>query len=95
MKINVEFIGLSIVSDVVGKKKLELNIRGKTVRDVIAELIRLYGEKMKDAFYDKDGNYDLMIQIALNGKSFISADKHETPLNEGDSLIFMVLLAGG
>ena len=37
----------------------------------------------------------LMIQIALNGKSFIPSDKHHTPLNEGDSLIFMMLLAGG
>ena len=95
MKINVEFLGLPTVSDAIGKKKLELNISGETVKDVIDELIRRYGKKIRDTFYDGQGNFDLMIQIALNGKSFILPDKHNTPLIEGDSLIFMLLLAGG
>ena len=95
MKINVEFLGLPMVSDVVGKKKLELEVSGNTVKDVIEKLINRYGKKVRDAFYDAQGNFDLMIQIALNGKSFIPSDKHHTPLNEGDSLIFMMLLAGG
>lgn len=36
-----------------------------------------------------------MIQTAVTGKSFIPLDKHSTPLNEGDNLTFMLLLAGG
>jgi len=80
---------------VIGKKKLELNLSGTTVEDVIDELIRQYGKRVKNDFYDKEGNFDLMIQIALNGKSFISADKHDTPLKEGDHLTLMMLLAGG
>jgi MoaD family protein len=95
MKVNVEFLGLPMVSNVVGKKKLELDISGQTVKDVIDELIKLYGKKVREAFYNQEGNFDLMIQIALNGKSFIPADKHDTPLNEGDTLMFMLLLAGG
>jgi molybdopterin converting factor small subunit len=95
MKINVEFLGLPMVSDVIGKKKLQLDISGETLKDVIDELIRRYGKKVRDAFYDQEGNFDLMIQIALNGKSFISADKQNSPLTEGDNLIFMLLLAGG
>ncbi|MEW6375662.1 MAG: MoaD/ThiS family protein [Thermodesulfobacteriota bacterium] len=95
MKINVEFLGLPMVSGVIGKKKLELDVSGETVKDVIDELIKRYGKKVRDAFYDAEGNFDLMIQIALNGKSFIPADKHHSSLKEGDSLIFMLLLAGG
>ena len=95
MKINVEFLSLPMVSNVVGKKKLELDTSGQTVEDVIDELIRRYGKKIRDAFYNGQGNFDLMIQIALNGKSFMLPDKHNTPLIEGDSLIFMLLLAGG
>jgi MoaD family protein len=95
MKINVEFLSLPMVSDVVGKKKLELEVSGNTVKDVIEELINRYGKKVRDAFYDAQGNFDLMIQIALNGKSFIPPDKHNTPFKEGDNLIFMMLLAGG
>lgn len=33
MKINIEFLGLTMVSDVVGKKKLELDISGTTVKE--------------------------------------------------------------
>jgi molybdopterin converting factor small subunit len=84
-----------MISEVLGKKKLELDIPGNTVKDVIDQLIRSYGKKVEDFFYDKEGNFDVMIQITLNGKSFIPANKHHTPLNKGDTLVFMLLLAGG
>jgi molybdopterin converting factor small subunit len=68
---------------------------GETLEDVINELITRYGEKVRDAFYNARGNFDPMIQIALNGKSFIPVDKHDTRLEDGDSIVFMILLAGG
>jgi molybdopterin converting factor small subunit len=95
MKVNVEFFGLPMVSKFVEKKKLELDISGETVKDVIDELIKRYGKKVRETFYDPEGKFDPMIQIVLNGKSFIPADKHDTPLREGDTLMFALLLAGG
>jgi len=95
MKILVEFLGFPMVSDVIGKKKMELDIPGNTVKDVIDELIRLYGRKVKEAFYDEKGRFDVTLQMTLNGKIFIPADKQHTALNEGDTLVFMLLLAGG
>ena len=95
MRITVEFLGFPIVTDVIGKKKLEFVAPGGTVKDVINELMTRHGEKVRDAFYDAQGNFDPMIQIALNGKSFIPVDKHDTPLEDGDSIVFTVLLAGG
>ena len=95
MKIHVEFLGFPTVSDVIGKKKLELEIPGNTVKNAIDELIRLYGKKVREAFYDEKGGFDVMIQIAVNGKTFIPANQHHSPLNEGDTLAFMLLLAGG
>jgi molybdopterin converting factor small subunit len=96
MKINVEFLGLPMVSDVVEKKKLQMDIFGRTVKDVMDELIKRYGKKVRDAFYDREGNFDLMIQVAINGKSFVPTEQHNAPLlKEGDNLIFMILLAGG
>ncbi len=84
-----------MVSDVMGTKKLVLDFSGETVKDVMDELIRRYGQKVRDVFYDADGHFDPMIQIALNGKSFISADRLDTALNVGDHLVFILLLAGG
>jgi molybdopterin converting factor small subunit len=96
MKINVEILGLPMISDVLGKKKLEVDIPGGTVKEVLDELIRRYGKKVRDAFYDPQGNFDMSIQTSLNGKSFIPVDEHFNPLiKEGDTVIFMMLLAGG
>jgi molybdopterin converting factor small subunit len=66
MRIIVEFLGFPIVTDVIGKKKLELVAPGETLEDVINELITRYGEKVRDAFYNARGNFDPMIQIALS-----------------------------
>lgn len=95
MKIQVEFLGIPTISDVLGKKKLELDISGTTVKDVLEELIHRYGKKVREALYDPQGNFDSMIQVSLNGKTILSPDQHHTPLNEGDSLLLMLLLAGG
>jgi MoaD family protein len=95
MRVQVEFLGLPMVSDIIGTKKVKLDFSGETVKDLMEELVRRYGKKVRDTFYDTDGHFDPMIQIALNGKSFIDANRHDTVLNEGDNLAFILLLAGG
>ena len=95
MRINVEFLGFPIVSAVVKEKRVDLDVPGNTPKDVMDQLIRIYGRKLKEAFYDEGGKLDPMIQIALNGKTLIPADQHLTPLSEGDTLTFMLLLPGG
>ena len=95
MNIHVEFLGLPMVSDVIGKKKLDVGISGRTVKDTIDELVTRYGKKVRDALFDARGNLDPLIQISLNGRVFVSPDKHDTLLKDGDSLTFMLLIAGG
>lgn len=96
MKIKVEVKGFPIVSDVIGKKTFEVDIEGPTVRDVIENLIRIYGRKVKEAFYDEGGRFDPIIQVCLNGKTFLSPEELEKPiLQDGDTLAFLLLLAGG
>lgn len=96
MKVKVEVKGFPIVSDVMGKKTVELDLEGRTVRDVVENLIGLYGKKVKEAFYDEKGRFDPIIQVALNGKTFVSPEEFEKPiLQDGDTVAFVLLLAGG
>lgn len=96
MKIKVEVKGFPTVADVMGRKTVELDMEGRTVRDVIENLIGLYGRKVKEAFYDEKGRFDPIIQVALNGKTFVSPEELEKPLlREGDTVAFLLLLAGG
>jgi molybdopterin converting factor small subunit len=95
MKVKIEIVGVPMLSDVIGKKKFELDVPGTTVKALLEELIRTYGVKVRKALYGDKGGFDPMIQIALNGEKWISPDRHDTMLHEGDTLIFMILLAGG
>lgn len=95
MKVKIEIVGVPMLSDVIGKKKFELEVPGKTVKDLIEELIGKYGGKVRNVLYGEKGTFDPMIQIALNGEKWIPADRHDTTLRDGDTLIFMILLAGG
>jgi molybdopterin converting factor small subunit len=95
MKVRIEIVGVPMLSDVIGKKKFELDIPGRTVKELIEELIRTYGPKVRKVLYGEKETFDPMIQIALNGEKWIAADRHDTTLSEGDTLIFMILLAGG
>lgn len=96
MKITVELKGFPTLSDGIGKKTLDLDIEGRTVHEVIENLIRVHGKKAREAFYDEKGRFDPIIQVALNGKTFISVEEFEKPLlQEGDTVAFLLLLAGG
>jgi molybdopterin converting factor small subunit len=95
MRIHVEFLGFPMVSDVLGTKKMDLDIPGDSVKNVIDELIRRYGKKVEQAFYDDKGRLDVTLQMTLNGKTLISADQLRASLKDGDTLTFVLLLAGG
>ncbi len=95
MKVRIEIVGVPMLSDVIGMKKFELDVPGKSVKDLLEELTRKYGVKVRKVLYDEKGAFDPMIQIAVNGEKWIPADRHDTTLNDGDTLIFMILLAGG
>jgi len=95
MKVRIEIVGVPMLSDIIGMKKFELDVPGKTVKDLLEELTRKYGVKVRKVLYDEKGAFDPMIQIAVNGEKWIPADRHDTTLSDGDTLIFMILLAGG
>jgi MoaD family protein len=95
MKVRIEIVGVPMLSDVIGMKKFELDVPGKTVKDLLEELIRKYGVKVRKVLYSEKGAFDPMIQIAVNGEKWIPADQHDTTLNDGDTILFMILLAGG
>ncbi len=95
MRIVVEFIGFPNAVEAVGQKQTDLDVPGNTIKDLLDELVRRYGQKLKDSFYGADGSFDLNVQIIVNEESFLSVDKHDTPLHEGDHVTFMLVLAGG
>jgi len=95
MKVTLKILALPMLSKAVGAKELAIDFEGETVKDLIEDLVKRFGPKAKQALYDEKGELDLMIQILLNEREWITRDRLDTPLKEGDSLAFMFLAAGG
>lgn len=94
MKISVEFVGFPDVVSAIGQNKLEMEAGG-TIEDLLHTLVDRYGRKVRDSFYDSDGVFDFNTQVILNGEEFLSVDRHDRPLHEGDEVMFLLALSGG
>ena len=95
MKVNVELLGLPSLTNVIGTKRIQLEINKGTPRNVLDSLVKKFGSSIKEALFDNEGKLEQAIQVLLNGKEWITHDKLDTTLKDNDSLIFMMLVAGG
>ena len=95
MKVFVEFLSLPLITQPLGKKKIEFEFQGST----LADLARALGSKIKrvkDVLLASDGSIDNDIQIYINSVNPVEReDSQNTILNEGDTITFMMLIAGG
>lgn len=94
MRVNLKVL-LPTLPEVMGGKELQVEFEGETVRDLFEYLLTRYGRKARQALCDKRGRLDPVIQVLLNGEEWITHDRLDTALRDGDEVIFMMLLAGG
>ena len=95
MKVTVEFLSLPLITQPLGKKKIEVQFQESTLADLAHEL----GSKIhraKDVLLGGDGSIDHDIQIPLNGAAQVpDKERQSKVLSEGDTVTFMMLVAGG
>ena len=94
MKVHLKFF-LPALPEAIGKNELEVEFSGATVSDLIEHLVERYGKKAKQALLDEKGKFDPLVQVLLNGEEWVTSEHLDRGLNEGDSLIFMLMMAGG
>jgi MoaD family protein len=94
MKVKLK-IFLPLLPEVIGSKDLEVELAGETINDLIEHLVAQYGRKAKKALYDSTGKLDPVIQVLLNGKEWVTHDRLDTALQDGDEVMFMIMMAGG
>ena len=92
-------IGLKIflpaLPEAMGRREVEIEFDGETVNDLIDYLIARYGQKARKALYDSGGQLDPVVQILLNGERWVTHDRLDTVLHDGDDVAIMLMLAGG
>ena len=95
MKVQVEFLGLPVLSDLIGKKT-EVDFSGKTIEDLITHLIKQYGQKVHRFLLDQKGKLELTIQVMVNNDGYVARDMlAEHVLKEDDKVRFLLLVGGG
>jgi len=86
---------LPVLPEAIGRKELEVGFAGETVNDLIKYLVARYGRKARQALYDEKGQLDPLVQVLLNGKEWVTHDRLDTALQDGDNVVLMIMMAGG
>jgi molybdopterin converting factor small subunit len=81
-------------SDAVGAKVIEDEFEAADVNSLIRELAGRY-PRLKDDFFEDNGEVGLYISIFLNDKPVTALDGLDTSLSEGDRVIFLMPISGG
>lgn len=94
MKVSLKIL-LPVLPEAIGRKELGVEFAGETVNDLIEHLVARYGRKARQALYDEKGELDPVVQVLLNGKEWVTHDRLDTALQDGDHVIIMMMMAGG
>ncbi len=94
MKVQLKLF-LPTLPELIGRKELEYEFAGETVAELIEHLIGQYGRAAEQALFDQTGTLDPVIQVLVNGEEWITRERMDTRLREGDQVLLMMLMAGG
>ena len=94
MKVNLRIFPPKL-PEVIGRKELEVEFAGSTIQDLIDHLVARYGRKAEQALFDEKGELGPVVQVLLNGEAWITRDQLDTALQDGDSVVFMMMMGGG
>jgi hypothetical protein len=88
MKVNIEIAGLPLYKTFGKSKKIEFDFPGKTLKELIDAMVRKFGFEVKKFLLDKNGDIDMDIRVLLNGATYLTENRMQVSLNDGDTLVF-------
>lgn len=92
MKIRIKF--LKPFSEAVGKNDLVFELNGKTLEDLLEELISQY-PKLKKELYLENNELTEYVVIFINDKPLSILNGVKTRLKDNDEILFFIPVSGG
>ncbi len=77
------------------KETLEFSAEVVTVKDVLEELVKQYGEVFREYLFNEEGKVQEHLQLLVNGKSVDLLEELETRLKEEDQVAIVPPVGGG
>ncbi len=87
--IKVKF--LTMLREIVGEAVIETE-RKENIALLTQHLCQKYGEKFREAVLDEKGTIRKYVRFLINGKE---AGNPETKINDGDTIVMFLPVAGG
>jgi sulfur carrier protein ThiS len=85
----------SLLVELIGKENV-FECPKRSIKDLVDTMIGRFGSAAAHGLLDKTGNLDHSIQVVINDRDYIKAQDFEKGLlKDGDSVTFMMLIAGG
>lgn len=95
MTVHLVFIEVEGAKDAFGAPKFDFVMKGRTVSELITELMDEHGTTSQKVFL-RDGRYNDNLQIIVNWRTYVLPDKRsDFMLSEGDTVIFAPFVGGG
>ncbi len=97
MKVRVECRWVPMLVEALGARELEVELVEKTptIQTLLDHLEQQYGKGVRDALYSKEG-FEPLVQIMVNGERYARSDALDDEyLNDGDTVLFLMMMAGG
>ncbi len=79
----------------VGGGQMDIEFPGVTVKDLLDELIKTFGDPMRKILYPKDGKFSEMLYVLINGSNMSYLDGLSSKLKDGDVVAVLPITAGG
>jgi molybdopterin synthase sulfur carrier subunit len=94
--VNITVKFFTTLREIVGKReeKIELT-RPITVKALLKQLSKTYGDEFIDYVFDELGNVRGHLQFLINGKSITTMQGFKTKLNNGDQIAILPPVGGG
>ena len=94
--IDIIFVGFPMIYDLFKKNHIHHSFSGRSLKDLIEDLLIQYGQQMKESLWDERSNgLDPCIQITINGRYVGGAELRSIEISQGDHVTFLRLIAGG
>ena len=90
MVVTVRVYGM--LRSILGESRLEVNLSGSSLGDLIDELAAKYGDKIKYELLDEDGSLDPAYLFFVGGESVHSRSQE---LEDGGEVVIAATFAGG
>lgn len=93
MKVTVKTIGP--FSERIGFSQLTVNLKGRTIGDLLKQLCDEYGRNFRETMFNKQGSVRPYIKLLVNGRGLHVLQGIETTLRDGDIVAIFPPVAGG